>query len=50
MTGDLVTSYILKKFAGTYGSAMSADGRYFGGGAWPRDGVVVADAQDRRGL
>jgi virginiamycin B lyase len=44
-TGDLVTSYILKKFAGTYGSAMGADGRYFGGGAWPRDGVVVADAQ-----
>ena len=24
---------------------MSRDGRYFGGGAWPRDGVVVADTQ-----
>ena len=44
-TGDLVTSYILKKFAGTYGSATSSDGRYFGGGAWPRDGVVVADSK-----
>ena len=50
ITGDLVTSYILKKFAGTYGSAMSNDGRYFGGGAWPRDGVVVADTQDRRSV
>jgi len=36
---------VLKKFAGTYGSAMSRDGRYFGGGAWPRDGVVVVDTQ-----
>jgi streptogramin lyase len=45
MTGDPVTSYILKKFAGTYGSAMSSDGRYFGGGAWPRDGVVVVDSK-----
>jgi virginiamycin B lyase len=43
LTGQPVTSYILKKFAGTYGSAMSKDGRYFGGGAWPRDGVVVVD-------
>ena len=33
LTGDPVTSYVLKKFAGTYGSAMSRDGRYFGGGA-----------------
>ena len=32
-----------RKFPGTYGSAVSADGRYFGGGAWPKDGVVVAD-------
>jgi len=32
-----------KKFASTYGSAMSWDHRYFGGGAWPRDGVVVYD-------
>src|SRR5258706_590359 len=45
LTGDPVTSYVLKKFAGTYGSAMSRDGRYFGGGAWPRDGVVVVDTQ-----
>jgi len=44
-TGNLVTSYVLKKFAGTYGSAMSHDGRYFGGGAWPRDGVVVVDTK-----
>ena len=22
---------------------MSADGKYFGGGAWPKDGVVIAD-------
>ncbi len=45
LTGDPVTSYVLKKFAGTYGSAMSRDGRYFGGGAWPRDGVVVVDTE-----
>jgi virginiamycin B lyase len=45
LTGDPVTSFVLKKFAGTYGSAMSKDGRYFGGGAWPRDGVVVVDTQ-----
>jgi streptogramin lyase len=45
LTGDPVTGYVLKKFAGTYGSAMSRDGRYFGGGAWPRDGVVVVDTQ-----
>ena len=45
LTGDEVTGYVLKKFAGTYGSAMSRDGRYFGGGAWPRDGVVIVDTQ-----
>jgi len=45
MTGEPVVGYVLKKFAGTYGSAMSRDGRYFGGGAWPRDGVVVVDTQ-----
>ena len=32
-----------KKFASTYGSAVSKDYRYFGGGAWPKDGVVVYD-------
>jgi virginiamycin B lyase len=46
LTGDPVISYQLKKFAGTYGSAMSRDGRYFGGGAWPRDGVVVVDTKE----
>ena len=45
LTGEPVVGYVLKKFAGTYGSAMSRDGRYFGGGAWPRDGVVVVDTQ-----
>jgi streptogramin lyase len=43
MTGEPVLSFVTKKFPGTYGSAISKDGRYFGGGAWPRDGVVVAD-------
>jgi streptogramin lyase len=43
MTGEVVTAFLLKKFPGTYGSAISKDGRYFGGGAWPRDGVVVVD-------
>jgi streptogramin lyase len=33
----------LKKFASTYGSALSWDYRYFGGGAWPKDGVVIYD-------
>jgi len=44
-TGEEVRSYPTKKFAATYGSAMSADGRYFGGGAWPRDGVIVLDTK-----
>ncbi len=44
-TGAPVTGFVLKKFEGAYGSAISGDGRYFGGGAWPRDGVVVADTQ-----
>jgi len=45
LTGELVKSYPTKKFAATYGSAMSDDGRYFGGGAWPRDGVIVVDTK-----
>jgi virginiamycin B lyase len=45
LTGETVLRYPLKKFPGTYGSAVSRDGRYFGGGAWPRDGVVVADTK-----
>src|SRR5215470_2439928 len=45
LTGNHVTSFVLKKFSGTYGSAMSKDGRYFGGGAWPRDGLVVVDSK-----
>ena len=44
-TGDPVKKYELKKFHGTYGSAVSKDGRYFGGGAWPQDGVVVVDSK-----
>jgi streptogramin lyase len=43
MTGEIVRNLPTKKFGSTYGSATSADGKYFGGGAWPRDGVVVAD-------
>jgi virginiamycin B lyase len=45
LTGAPVTGFITQKFAGTYGSAMSHDGRYFGGGAWPRDGVIVVDTK-----
>jgi virginiamycin B lyase len=45
LTGEVVKDYPTKKFASTYGSAMSADGRYFGGGAWPRDGVIVVDTK-----
>ena len=44
-TGEELFSYPTKKFASTYGSAMSDDGRYFGGGAWPRDGVIVVDTK-----
>ena len=44
-TGEELFSYPTKKFAATYGSAMSDDGRYFGGGAWPRDGVIVVDTK-----
>jgi len=45
LTGEPVLGFITKKFAGTYGSAISHDGRYFGGGAWPRDGVIVVDTK-----
>jgi len=44
-TGDTVLKYPTKKFPGTYGAAMSPDGRYYGGGAWPRDGVIVVDTK-----
>ena len=30
---------------GTYGSAVSDDGRYFAGGAWPADAVAYVDIQ-----
>jgi virginiamycin B lyase len=45
LTGEVVLRYPTRKFPGTYGSATSRDGRYFGGGAWPRDGVIVADTK-----
>src|SRR5499426_955611 len=45
LNGERVLRYPTKKFPGTYGAAVSKDGRYFGGGAWPRDGVVVADLE-----
>ena len=41
--GSKLESIKTKKFASTYGSAMSWDYRYFGGGAWPRDGMVIYD-------
>jgi virginiamycin B lyase len=43
LTGKEILGIVTQKFPGTYGSAISHDGRYFGGGAWPRDGVVIAD-------
>ena len=45
VTGETVLRYPTKKFPGTYGAAMSKDGRYYGGGAWPRDGVIVVDTK-----
>jgi virginiamycin B lyase len=41
--GSKLESIRTKKFASTYGSAISWDYRYFGGGAWPRDGMVIYD-------
>jgi streptogramin lyase/mono/diheme cytochrome c family protein len=41
--GSKMLAVKTKKFPSTYGSALSFDNRYFGGGAWPRDGVVVYD-------
>ncbi len=43
LTGVQDETYKTKRFASTYGSAISDDGRYFGGGAWPKDGIVVVD-------
>ena len=45
MTGAPVKKYDLKKFASTYGSAVSQDGKYFGGGAWAADGLVVVNTK-----
>ncbi len=41
--GSKMEAVKTKKFASTYGSAMSFDHRYFGGGAWPKDGMVIYD-------
>ncbi len=41
--GSKLEAIKTRKFASTYGSAMSWDYRYFGGGAWPRDGMVIYD-------
>ena len=41
--GSKLESIRTKKFPSTYGSAISGDYRYFGGGAWPRDGIVIYD-------
>ena len=41
--GSKLEAIKTKKFASTYGSAMSWDYRYFGGGAWPKDGMVIYD-------
>jgi streptogramin lyase len=41
--GSKLESVKTKKFASTYGSALSWDKQYFGGGAWPKDGVVIYD-------
>jgi virginiamycin B lyase len=41
--GSKLEAVKTKKFASTYGSAISWDYRYFGGGAWPRDGLVIYD-------
>ena len=44
-TGEPVKKFPTKKFRSTYGSALSQDGRWFGGGAWSADGVVLADTR-----
>ncbi|MBI3940502.1 MAG: carboxypeptidase regulatory-like domain-containing protein [Acidobacteria bacterium] len=44
-SGNAIKRYDLKRFRNTYGSAISWDGRYFGGGAWPQDGVVIVDSR-----
>ncbi len=44
-TGKIVQRYPTTKFPSTYGSAISLDGKYFGGGAWPASGVVLVDIE-----
>lgn len=44
-TGKIVQRYPTKKFDVTYGSAISLDGKYFGGGSWPDHGVVLVDIE-----
>ena len=42
-TGEYLEEYPLKNLDGTYGSAVTADGNYFGGGGWGTDWVVLFD-------
>ncbi|HLH98867.1 MAG TPA: carboxypeptidase regulatory-like domain-containing protein [Xanthobacteraceae bacterium] len=46
--GSKMEAIKTKKFASTYGSALSWDDRYFGGGAWPKDGMVIYDRQTKQ--
>ena len=42
-TGRYLEQYPLQHATGTYGSAVSKDGNFFGGGSWGADWVVLLD-------
>jgi len=46
-TGQYVETYPIKNVRGTYGSAISWDGKYFAGGSWPNDWVILLDIEEK---
>jgi len=46
-TGRYVETYPIKNVTGTYGSAVSWDGKYFAGGSWPNDWVILLDIEEK---
>ena len=46
-TGRYLETYPIRNVSGTYGSAISGDGKYFAGGSWPQDWVILLDTQKK---
>ncbi|MDX1499429.1 MAG: carboxypeptidase regulatory-like domain-containing protein [Woeseiaceae bacterium] len=44
-TGQYVKTWPVKNVTGTYGTDVTADGRFVGGGAWMEDWVIMLDVE-----